>query len=149
MTSDRRDYLRLYQKGWIRKKREDWLKANGPCRQCGSGERLEVDHIDPAQKVSHTVWSWKPERREEELKKCQVLCRVCHRKKTSEDLRRIKTGRPGHPHKLNESLVLEIFKSAKAGMGPRAIGKQFCISHTTVIDIRDGKIWRWLTQGAA
>lgn len=45
---------------------------------CGSIENLEVDHIDSSTKVGHNVWSWKQERRDEELAKCQVLCKDCH-----------------------------------------------------------------------
>ena len=58
--------------------------ANGPCVKCGCWDldQLEVDHIDPNTKVSHRVWSWSKERRENELAKCQVLCRACHLTKT-------------------------------------------------------------------
>lgn len=52
------------------------------CATCGSRRRLEVDHVDPAQKVDHRIWSWKKERRTIELAKCQVLCRKCHQNKT-------------------------------------------------------------------
>lgn len=79
-----------YQRNWIAARRAEWLAANGPCVFCGSSERLEVDHIDPATKTSHNVWSWSRERREEELAKCRVLCYDCHKKVTSEQ-RRAKT----------------------------------------------------------
>lgn len=65
-----------------------WLQANGPCRQCGSTENLELDHIDPTQKVTHHVWSLNKEERERELAKCQVLCKTCHREKTNAMLRK-------------------------------------------------------------
>jgi hypothetical protein len=54
---------------------------------CGSFENLEIDHIDPGDKEHSigSVWSWSKERREAELKKCQVLCRSCHRAKTRRD----------------------------------------------------------------
>ena len=52
------------------------------CVRCGSTESLEVDHIDPALKVTHSVWSWSIPRRDIELAKCQVLCTVCHKAKT-------------------------------------------------------------------
>lgn len=53
---------------------------------CGSYKQLEVDHVDPKTKISHSVWSWSEKRRGEELSKCQVLCSPCHRKKTIKDL---------------------------------------------------------------
>jgi len=73
---------REYQRRWMARRREDWLSANGPCVKCGSWDDLEVDHIDPSKKVSHKVWSWREDRRLEELAKCQVLCRNCHYAKT-------------------------------------------------------------------
>lgn len=69
---------------WIKKRREVWLNENGPCVKCGSWGKLEVDHINPLIKIDHKVWSWREEKRLEELSKCQVLCKNCHREKTNE-----------------------------------------------------------------
>lgn len=74
----RKEYLRAYQRSWLSKRRNEWIAANGPCKFCGSWEKPEVDHIDPAQKIAHNVWSWTKERREAELAKCRILCRSCH-----------------------------------------------------------------------
>lgn len=71
-----------YQRDRAARLKAEWLRENGPCCHCGSTERLEVDHIDPSTKVSHNVWSWNPIRRAEELKKCQVLCKSCHKEKS-------------------------------------------------------------------
>lgn len=79
-----RDKRNQYNRAWLKHRRQAWLLENGPCRCCGSWERLEVDHIDPSEKNSHKVWSWKSSRRDVELAKCQPLCYVCHKKKTSE-----------------------------------------------------------------
>jgi 5-methylcytosine-specific restriction endonuclease McrA len=75
---------RRYGRTWLADRRAAWLKEHGPCR-CGSWEQLEVDHIDPAQKVDHRLWSWSKERRDAELAKCQVLCHTCHLDKTREN----------------------------------------------------------------
>lgn len=73
---------REYQRLWMKKRREDFF--NGKCCvQCGSIESLELDHIDPKLKISHNIWSWAEQRRQEEIAKCQVLCKSCHQKKTS------------------------------------------------------------------
>lgn len=69
----------------LKRRRREWVAANGPCARCGSGEELEVDHVDPSMKVDHKVWSWSQVRREAELSKCQVLCRACHKKKNIEE----------------------------------------------------------------
>lgn len=75
---------RAYQRQWIAARRERWFAENGPCVQCGSNVNLQLDHIDPAIKISHRIWSWSQRRLTEELAKCQVLCEECHKKKTAE-----------------------------------------------------------------
>ena len=77
-----------YQNNWLKQRREEWLREHGPCVECGSFQNLDVDHIFPEQKVSHNVWSWTKERRDEELKKCQVLCSYCHQVKTTFQMKR-------------------------------------------------------------
>lgn len=84
-TGDRK---REYQLKWVRdrkKKVEDFL--GGCCKLCGSVEKLEVDHLTWADKHPDIVgkgfpytWAWF--RIEEELKKCQLLCKICHEEKT-------------------------------------------------------------------
>ena len=81
---DRKAYLRDYQRDWVKRRRESWVAANGPCAKCGSGEALEVDHVDPSTKLCNpgAIWSRRAEFRELELAKCQVLCKRCHKVKT-------------------------------------------------------------------
>jgi hypothetical protein len=74
--------VRKYHREWVAKRRSQWFLENGPCVQCGSWERLELDHIDRSTKVSHSIWSWSQKRRDVEIAKCQVLCHECHYKKT-------------------------------------------------------------------
>lgn len=64
-------------------------QLGGSCARCGADESLEFDHIDPsskhpALKTTGAMWGWKPERIREELSKCQLLCKPCHIKKSSE-----------------------------------------------------------------
>lgn len=78
---------REYQRKWIKRRRDSWIAENGgKCFQCGSMDGLEVDHINPSEKKYHTrnIWSRTEEVREEELAKCQILCKICHAKKTLE-----------------------------------------------------------------
>lgn len=77
-----RDKQREFQRFWIEKVRHLWFLANGPCKGCGSWDDLELDHIDPAEKTTHRVWSLRPEKRQAELTKCQALCHACHKAKT-------------------------------------------------------------------
>ncbi len=93
---------KAYQREWMRKRREQWISENGPCKRCGSKENLEVDHIDRSTKIDHKVWSWSLERRTKELSKCQVLCHDCHTEKGVE----CGDQQPPSPHgSLNRYLV--------------------------------------------
>lgn len=87
--AQRRDYMRRYQNEWIQRRRSEWIEANGPCAQCGSSDRLEVDHVDPSTKVANpaAVWGWSAARRSAELAKCQVLCHDCHERKSAAQFR--------------------------------------------------------------
>jgi len=85
MPFKNKEQKRKYQREWYANRRKQWIEANGPCILCGSNENLEVDHIDPNQKVTHKIWSFTESKRNEELAKCQVLCRECHMEKTYYD----------------------------------------------------------------
>ena len=75
----------------IRVKILEYLKDKS-CECCGEADPvvLEFDHINPSQKefvISEAVgkvYGW--DRIEAELKKCQILCANCHRRKTAKDL---------------------------------------------------------------
>lgn len=74
---------REYQARWCRENRLAAIEfLGGVCVVCGTTLNLEVDHKDPANKVSHRIWSWSKERRLGELEKCQVLCVAHHLDKT-------------------------------------------------------------------
>lgn len=76
-----------YQREWIAKRRADWF-AGRACIDCGATSDLVVDHRDPKEKVDHKVWSWREDRREAELAKCDVRCDSCHRKRHADETRR-------------------------------------------------------------
>lgn len=75
---------RAYQRKWIAQRKSDYFKGK-ICVLCGSDIALELDHIDPEKKVSHSIWSWSLVKRLVELAKCQILCSICHRIKTNRD----------------------------------------------------------------
>lgn len=78
---------REFQRQRNAKVRAAWL-AGKCCVDCGSVERLECDHVDRSQKVSHRVWTWAPAKREEELAKCVVRCRACHQERHAAEMRK-------------------------------------------------------------
>jgi hypothetical protein len=77
------DKQREYNRLRNAKRRAKWLHENGPCVKCGSWYQLEVDHINRKDKITNAVWSWSEARRNAELAKCQILCKECHKKKTT------------------------------------------------------------------
>lgn len=77
----RAEELRRY-----RRRRETAIQEmGGKCVQCGSTERLELDHIEPHEKSFDISanWSIKPAKWAVEAAKCHLLCRPCHQQKTS------------------------------------------------------------------
>ena len=66
------------QRNYIRANRIKYLGGRS-CEHCGSDYRLNIHHVNPEDKVSHRIWSWKDNRIEAELEKCIVLCDKCHR----------------------------------------------------------------------
>ena len=70
-----------YQKKWVANRRSLYF-YDKVCKNCGSSSRLELHHLDPKLKISHSIWSWSKERREKELEKCIVLCKECHKEVT-------------------------------------------------------------------
>ena len=75
------DKNREYQRNWVAARRAAFF-SDKHCKHCGSKENLELDHIDPALKDTHRIWSWSASRRDREIAKCQVLCKACHLSKT-------------------------------------------------------------------
>ena len=76
--------MREYKRQWAAARRADYM-AGKSCVICGTTQSLEVDHIDPEQKVSHRIWTWAIPRRDAELAKCQILCTEHHKEKTRAD----------------------------------------------------------------
>lgn len=72
---------RLYQRNYLRRKRENFFQ-NAKCSKCDSKKHLELDHIDRTTKIDHRIWGWSAKRIQEEIKKCQILCHACHLQKS-------------------------------------------------------------------
>lgn len=73
------DKQREYQRKWVARRREAFF-CDKKCTHCGIDKDLQLHHLDPAQKESHSIWGWGDERRLPEIEKCIVLCRSCHYK---------------------------------------------------------------------
>ena len=68
---------RAYGRGWVARRRRAFF-ADKCCVDCGSTSDLELDHVDPALKVSHKIWSWSASARAAEIAKCVARCHYCH-----------------------------------------------------------------------
>lgn len=90
--------LNEYLKKRYRERRRLALEfLGGSCVKCGSEEKLELDHINPATKdfdISR-FWGTTLDRFWTEVKKCQILCKPCHIRKTVEDHGQV-LGRESH-----------------------------------------------------
>lgn len=134
------DAKREYQRQWVAERRLKGLNLlGGKCVQCGSSEKLEVDHKDPSSKISHRIWSWSWQRIEDELSKCQLLCRACHIRKTE----------PEHPKgektpqaRLTNEQVCEILKSTEK---TRILSEQYGVGMRQIQYIRRGDQWKHLS----
>lgn len=71
------DQKREYSRLWIKERRRLFF-SDKFCSLCGSFYSLELHHNDPKKKVSHKIFSWSKERRNEEIRKCSIVCRLCH-----------------------------------------------------------------------
>lgn len=70
-----------WKKLYLTKKEQVIRILGGKCVKCGSTENLEFDHINPIEK-NFTITTRIRQNISEEIKKCQLLCRSCHRDKT-------------------------------------------------------------------
>lgn len=81
------DKKREYSREWVARRRREYFKDK-TCLLCGSIDDLEIHHRDPSNKVSNSIWSWRIDRRDVELLKCDILCGDCHKVETKKYLSR-------------------------------------------------------------
>ena len=142
-----RDLVKMHtaQHNWyvrvVIPRREKWLKDNGPCVKCGSSKNLEVDHRDPKKKVHHSIWTWSDKRREAELKKCQVLCRKCHKKKSSEECRRRMLGVPNLACRKLEPRDVRRIRGERR-LSNRKLAALYGVGSTTISGIKTRLVYK-------
>lgn len=76
------EYVKNKEKTIYRNLREDAInELGGKCVKCGSKNDLEFNHINPLDKKMEA--SGKSNLRKGEYKKCELLCKSCHRRWTN------------------------------------------------------------------
>lgn len=126
-----RKYHRDYSRKYYHKKMMEMFKSfGGKCKKCGSGRSLQFDHIDPRKKKFNIsdFLSFSKHETLNELKKCQVLCKRCHLKKTSKDMVILKS-------KLSPRQVREIRMKHSRGISRSELAKQYFVTYPTIRDI--------------
>lgn len=100
-----KQYSRKRMRSYLRERRAERKarlieQLGGACRVCGSTERLEFDHKDPRTKKSliSLLLAHSEARIQQEVSKCQLLCKPCHAKKTTRENQK-KVCHKGHPFK--------------------------------------------------
>lgn len=81
--------MRLYMATRYRKRRQEaFLFLGEKCKNCGSRDNLQFDHIDPKTKefTIAEIWLHSKIKFWKEIEKCQILCQPCHNQKTLKEL---------------------------------------------------------------
>lgn len=77
---------REFQRKWVAKRRSDHFKGKH-CANCGkaiTSKTAELDHKKAKMnRTGHKIWSREKKDRTKEIKKTQILCTACHKKKTA------------------------------------------------------------------
>jgi 5-methylcytosine-specific restriction endonuclease McrA len=80
------DAKRKYAREWVAGRRKNFFSTQ-VCSHCAGTEKLELHHLNRTDKIANAIWSWSESRRNEELKKCIVLCKNCHQIETNKQIK--------------------------------------------------------------
>lgn len=125
---------RKYQREWVQSRRDAFFKGKS-CVNCGSVDNLELDHINAHEKVSHRIFSWSKVRMEEELAKCQVLCRPCHIEKSKDEHPK------GEDHYEARITPDDVRRIRNTKGDTKRLAEELNLHRRTVQRIRTGKLW--------
>ena len=143
----KKDYHAKYNLNRYYQKREKYIKhLGGRCNLCNSTKNLHFDHIDSSKK-SFPIGKYMTYSENivlEELKKCQLLCDICHSQKTKENKDGYNKRAKGENvtiAKLTKEKVFEIRKL----IGQKTlteISKIYGVNRKSISNIRDGITWK-------
>ena len=130
-----------------RLKREAFDILGGVCAHCQSTLSLQVDHINPKTKsfnVTRKLRSLPWSNILSELKKCQLLCRLCHKEKTKSEKSYGKKlfGSDNPNARLKEDQVLEIKRGLAQHISMAELSRTLGIGYENIKAIKSGRAWR-------
>jgi hypothetical protein len=114
------------------------IYLKGKCVICAGKEELELDHIDrrtkkfPISRPPSEKAFW------EEIKKCQVLCKKCHRIKSTKE----NQGENCPNAKLTSQQVKEIRSKLYNGHSARSVSKEYGVQPMQISRIKNEKEWK-------
>jgi 5-methylcytosine-specific restriction endonuclease McrA len=138
-----REYHRKYSKDYYHKRKNELIiMLGGKCSDCGSSIGLQFDHIDPKGTNIRIgkLLSYSKEVILQELKKCQLLCKKCHYKKSKkEGSLKNQVGEHNTQAKLSEDIVKDILIRTESN---GKIAKIYDVSRTTIWMIKHKILWK-------
>jgi hypothetical protein len=109
----------------------DWKKAHN-CKQCGTNNHIEADHLRDKVKncSSYPYWASNggTEALKAELAKCQALCRFCHRLKSTKERGTNTTRQRSQQRKIIDAEKLRV------GACQRGCGRKVTVENITAFD---------------
>jgi hypothetical protein len=130
---------RMYARKWIAARRKEWFEDKS-CVDCGKVDDLQLDHVNPREKISHRIWSWSRDRRESELAKCVARCSECHFVKTTTNGEHVRGSENGRSV-VTPDIVRDIRIRSASGESGRSIARQYKIGEHTARSIISGNTW--------
>lgn len=111
-------------------------QLGGKCVRCGSTENLEFDHIDSNSKEISiaTHLSYSMDTIQNELQKCQLLCKSCHIQKTKEE----KDAKAKISNQDAKSIRIEY---ATNNITQKKLGEKYGLKQSEIGSILRGKRW--------
>lgn len=137
-----------YHRKYYAKRKKEYVKLlGGKCVKCGSVDKLQFDHIDKNSrnfKIAK-IMKRKKEFVLKELKKCQLLCDSCHRKKSIKEkcFGPIK-GEKSNLAKLKDVEVIEIKRRLNNGETCSIIAQDYNVTMSNIRCIKNKVSWSHL-----
>lgn len=138
-----RKYMMHY---YYERKKQLFELLGNKCFLCNSTINLQFDHIDKHKKKFGILSSPSIalDRLLKELKKCRLLCKKCHDKKTKKnnELGIDKIGSKNPASKLTEKQVVKIKCLLKNNISSYKIAPIYNVARATIQSIKRGITWR-------